>query len=97
MELKVFVDCIGSVPHAVTVDCNKLVGYMDLFMCSLQGFTPGLFGVFHGALQFMTYEEMKANYNQYRGHPFDQKLVNLLFLILHFFMILLCYRQQRNI
>lgn len=39
-----------------------------------RGFVPGMFGVTHGALQFMTYEEMKAFYNQYRSMPYDSKL-----------------------
>ncbi|KAF2882763.1 hypothetical protein ILUMI_23427 [Ignelater luminosus] len=39
-----------------------------------RGFVPGMFGVIHGALQFMTYEEMKEFYNRYRGVPFDSKL-----------------------
>lgn len=39
-----------------------------------KGFVPGMFGVTHGALQFMTYEEMKAFYNQSRMLPFDAKL-----------------------
>lgn len=36
---------------------------------------PGMFGVSHGALQFMTYEEMKNAYNEYRKLPIDSKLV----------------------
>ncbi|KAJ8979235.1 hypothetical protein NQ317_009415 [Molorchus minor] len=39
-----------------------------------RGFVPGMFGVTHGALQFMTYEEMKAFYNQYRKLPHNNKL-----------------------
>lgn len=39
-----------------------------------RGFIPGMFGVTHGALQFMTYEEMKAFYNEYRKLPIDSKL-----------------------
>ncbi|KAB0801081.1 hypothetical protein PPYR_05435 [Photinus pyralis] len=39
-----------------------------------RGLVPGMFGVTHGALQFMTYEEMKEFYNRYRGVPFDTKL-----------------------
>lgn len=39
-----------------------------------KGFTPGLFGVFHGAIQFMTYEELKTWYNKYRKKPIDAKL-----------------------
>ncbi|PSN44292.1 Mitochondrial folate transporter/carrier [Blattella germanica] len=39
-----------------------------------RGFVPGIFGVSHGALQFMTYEEMKTKYNEYRLVPIDTKL-----------------------
>ena len=46
-----------------------------------QGFVPGMLGVSHGALQFMTYEEMKNRYNQYRKLPIDTKLVRLTFEI----------------
>lgn len=41
-----------------------------------KGFVPGMFGVSHGALQFMTYEEMKNRFNQYRNLPIDTKLVS---------------------
>jgi len=49
----------------------KLEGIRGLY----KGFVPGMFGVSHGALQFMTYEEMKNAYNQYRKLPIDTKLV----------------------
>ncbi|KAG4077113.1 hypothetical protein HA402_016100 [Bradysia odoriphaga] len=39
-----------------------------------RGFVPGMFGVSHGALQFMTYEEMKNKYNEYRHLPINTKL-----------------------
>lgn len=39
-----------------------------------RGFVPGMLGVTHGALQFMTYEEMKTYYNRYRELPIDTKL-----------------------
>lgn len=42
----------------------------------MQGFIPGMFGVSHGAIQFMTYEEMKNKYNQYRQVPIDTKMVS---------------------
>jgi len=45
-----------------------------------RGFIPGMFGVTHGALQFMTYEEMKAFYNQSRKLPFDNKLTTVEYL-----------------
>jgi solute carrier family 25 folate transporter 32 len=38
-----------------------------------------MLGVSHGALQFMTYEEMKNAYNEYRKLPIDTKLVSLYF------------------
>lgn len=54
-----------------------------------RGFVPGMFGVSHGALQFMTYEEMKNRYNEYRKLPIDTKLVSILFSIFSLFSILL--------
>ena len=41
-----------------------------------QGFVPGLWGVSHGAIQFMTYEEMKCTYNNFKQQPIDTKLVS---------------------
>ncbi|CAD7078631.1 unnamed protein product [Hermetia illucens] len=46
-----------------------------------RGFVPGMFGVSHGALQFMTYEEMKNSYNNYRKLPIDTKLGTSEYLI----------------
>lgn len=37
---------------------------------------PGMLGVSHGALQFMTYEEMKNWYNKSRHLPIDAKMVS---------------------
>ncbi|XP_055853656.1 mitochondrial folate transporter/carrier [Episyrphus balteatus] len=39
-----------------------------------KGFFPSMLGVSHGALQFMTYEEMKNSYNEHRKLPIDTKL-----------------------
>ncbi|XP_045619159.2 solute carrier family 25 member 32 [Procambarus clarkii] len=45
-----------------------------------KGFVPGIFGVSHGALQFMAYEEMKTKYNKYRNLPIDAKLTTAEYL-----------------
>jgi len=39
-----------------------------------RGFLPGIFGVSHGALQFMAYEELKKTYSNYNGIPLGNKL-----------------------
>jgi len=46
-----------------------------------RGFVPGLFGVSHGVLQFMAYEEMKKHYNRYRGAAHDARFSTAEYLI----------------
>ncbi|XP_072118802.1 solute carrier family 25 member 32b [Mobula birostris] len=42
-----------------------------------KGFVPGLFGTSHGALQFMAYEELKKEYNNYKNRAASAKLNTL--------------------
>lgn len=48
------------------VKISKYEGFAGLY----KGFTPGLFGVVHGAIQFMAYEELKYCYNNYKKKVF---------------------------
>jgi solute carrier family 25 folate transporter 32 len=64
---------------------SKVVEYRGMGHCLQQiyriegvrglykGFIPGMFGVSHGALQFMAYEELKKMYNKHRKLPLDTK------------------------
>ncbi|KAK3088371.1 hypothetical protein FSP39_018364 [Pinctada imbricata] len=45
-----------------------------------KGFIPGVFGISHGALQFMAYEELKNLYNNHYQRPIDYRLSSLEYL-----------------
>lgn len=77
-------DCTGWVKYwkVFAFILQKFKSTILIQYFSFQGFVPGMFGVSHGALQFMTYEEMKNRYNQYRKLPIDNKLVSQIVLVL---------------
>lgn len=62
------------------VDGLKKIYRTEGFRGLYSGFVPGMLGVSHGALQFMTYEEMKNRYNQNRKRPIDAKLTTVEYL-----------------
>ena len=47
------------------------------FILLYQGYIQGIFGVSHGALQFVAYEELKKGYSKYFGTPINKRLVVL--------------------
>ncbi|CAG7837772.1 unnamed protein product [Allacma fusca] len=65
---------LAVVQYRGMVDALVKVWQMEGIRGLYRGFVPGMFGVSHGAIQFMTYEEMKTFYNKYRKQPIDTKL-----------------------
>ncbi|CAD5110839.1 DgyrCDS200 [Dimorphilus gyrociliatus] len=71
---------------------TKFIQYRGLFDCVkkiykhegvkglYRGLIPGLFGVSHGALQFMAYEELKKFYNKQKNAPPDAKFTSVEYL-----------------
>lgn len=66
--------------YAGMVDGLKKIYRTEGIRGLYSGFIPGMLGVSHGALQFMTYEEMKNKYNQNRKRPIDAKLTTVEYL-----------------
>lgn len=68
----------GKVGHSPQykgiIDCLSKIWKHEGVPGLYKGFVPGLFGVSHGALQFMAYEELKKEYSSYFGTPINEKL-----------------------
>ncbi|KAI4475458.1 hypothetical protein M0802_015147, partial [Mischocyttarus mexicanus] len=77
--------CLQYVEDKDLAECKKYKGVTDALKKIYKtegikglykGLIPGMFGVSHGAIQFMTYEEMKNRYTLYWNLPIDSKLVS---------------------
>lgn len=62
------------VKYTGMVDALVKIYKAEGFTGYYKGILPGIFGVSHGAVQFMTYEELKNRYNQYKKVPITTKL-----------------------
>ncbi|XP_008202006.1 mitochondrial folate transporter/carrier [Nasonia vitripennis] len=67
--------------YSGTIDALKKITTTEGITGLYKGLVPGLFGVSHGAIQFMLYEEMKVKYNLYRNKPIDTKLETTNYII----------------
>ncbi|KAK2166276.1 hypothetical protein LSH36_40g10033 [Paralvinella palmiformis] len=62
---------LSDVHYNGMADCLIKTFRSEGFPGLYKGFIPGLFGVSHGAIQFMTYEELKKMYNRHRNKPLN--------------------------
>ncbi|CAG9772431.1 unnamed protein product [Ceutorhynchus assimilis] len=62
------------------LDCLAKIYKTEGIRGYYRGLVPGIFGVSHGAVQFMVYEEMKTNYYQYHNLPKSNKLGTIEYL-----------------
>ena len=92
----------GKKTYKGMLDAFYKIGRYEGMRGLYKGFVPGLWGVSHGAIQFMAYEELKSRYNRYKEQPIDSKLVGATFSIVmtygntiytHLSQLLLCEKQ----
>ena len=65
----------GTTVYKGMVDALIKIAREEGFKGLYKGFVPGIWGVSHGAIQFMAYEELKNAYNVYKKQSVDTKLV----------------------
>lgn len=64
----------GPTKYNGTIDCLVKIYQADGFKGYYKGLLPGIFGVSHGAVQFMVYEELKKLHSQIYNQPLSTKL-----------------------
>ncbi|XP_037070413.1 mitochondrial folate transporter/carrier-like [Pollicipes pollicipes] len=81
--------CLQTTLDATLPESKRYSGMLDALRKTYRqegtrglyrGFVPGIWGVSHGALQFMAYEELKSLYNRRRGRPVQHRLSTLEYL-----------------
>lgn len=71
---------VSPVKYSGTVDCLVKIYQADGFKGYYKGLLPGIFGVSHGAVQFMVYEELKKLHSQIYDQPLSTKLGTMEYL-----------------
>lgn len=71
---------ISPVKYTGTMDCLIKIYQTDGFRGYYKGLLPGIFGVSHGAVQFMVYEELKKVHCQIYHQPLSTKLNTIEYL-----------------
>ncbi|XP_030756717.1 mitochondrial folate transporter/carrier-like [Sitophilus oryzae] len=64
-----------------TIDCLSKIYKSEGIVGYYRGILPGVFGVSHGAVQFMVYEEIKNQYQYFYNKPISSKLGTLEYLL----------------
>lgn len=67
-------DNTNSLKYSGTEDCLLKIYQTDGIKGYYKGLVPGIFGVSHGAVQFMVYEELKKLNSQIHNQPISTKL-----------------------
>lgn len=76
--------CFPRLFHSYILDAVKTIYREEGFKGYYKGMIPALFGVSHGALQFMAYEELKHIYMTKNG---GESLVICIFILYSFYSI----------
>lgn len=70
-----------SKKYTGTMDALRKIHKTEGIKGLYKGLTPGLFGVSHGTLQFVAYEEMKTQYNLFKNNPVNGKLGTMEYIV----------------